>query len=110
MKTSLITLAAFFFGSALHASPLAEITTGDEWRAAVSDGPNVRMTLQPDGTGRVRLGPIKRAVTWYPNEDGLCITNLPGGDNPRCFVLSQTTNGYLMTSADGSTINLTRRQ
>lgn len=109
MKTSSLTLASLFFGTALQASPLAEITTGEEWRAAVSGGPNVRMTLEPNGTGRVRVGPIRRSVTWYPSEGGLCITNLPGGDDPRCFVLSQTTSGYMMTSGDGSTIDLTRR-
>lgn len=109
MKTIPLTLTALTLCAAAHASPVTEITDGKEWRAAVSGGPNVRMTLHPDGSGRVRVGPIGRNVTWYANDTGLCITNLPGGDDPRCFVLSQTADGYLMTSGDGSTIGLTRR-
>ena len=108
MKTRSMTLAAVLFGSALHASPLTEITSGYEWSASVSGGPTVRMALDPDGTGRVRIGPVRRSVTWYEADGGLCITNLPRGDDPQCFVLAQSAIGFLMTAGDGSTIELSR--
>ncbi len=92
----------------VNAQGLSEVADGLQWNAAIANGPTVAITLNPNGTGAVKMGPVGRDLTWRAAQDGLCIANLPRSEGPRCFALSATAGGYLMTEAGGNTISLTR--
>lgn len=104
-----VSLAAGLLAAEAFANPVDDITNGEAWRAKVSGGPTVNMTLNPDGTGRVRVGPIGRKVAWQQQGEALCIAGLPNSDGPKCFEVSDAQGGYQMRDSEGGMIDLTRR-
>jgi hypothetical protein len=87
-------------------SIVAQITDGKPWNAKASDASNMKMTLNPDGTGKVKFGPMSRKIGWTPNSNGLCLTGIPGGK--KCVEFTAIVNGFSGKAADGKTLTLTR--
>ena len=92
----LLTAAAVVTG-AVSASPaladmIANVTEGQTWRIENTRGPNGRLTLNPDGTGRMRAGPISVRATWERRGSQFCLTAGPIGT--RCVALTARGGGY----------------
>jgi hypothetical protein len=104
-----LALAAFCgsLGAALaDQSIIAQITDGRTWDAQPDGGSKMKMTLNPDGTGKMKFGIMSRKIAWTPNGDGICMTGIPGGKN--CIVFSPTNKGFTGKTADGKILTLTR--
>jgi hypothetical protein len=85
---------------------IAVITDGKAWVAQPQGGPKMNFTLNPDGTGLMKIGIMSRKVNWTANGGGLCLTGMPGGK--RCITFSPIANGYVGQSDDGRSMTLTR--
>jgi hypothetical protein len=85
---------------------IAQIADGKAWDAQPDGASKMKMTLNPDGTGKMKFGIMSRAIAWTPNGDGLCMTGIPGGKN--CIVFTPIANGFTGKTADGKTLTLTR--
>ena len=104
----LLTAIAIGLANLANADPVTSITDGANWQAAVSNGPTIKMLLREDGSGTVAFGIIRRSVTWVKIADGLCISNLPRSEGPRCFNVQPVETGYRMLANDGGEILLAR--
>jgi len=82
------------FGSQLYAETayISEIADSKPWDAVTDDGRKVKVTFNPDGSASIRLGIMKRALTWNKIADGLCLKGTPRGD--LCMRLEKVSNGY----------------
>jgi hypothetical protein len=101
--------AMTFFSPAVALSDsgtIARIADGKTWNAQPSGGPKMKLTFNPDGTGKMSFGIMTRKLKWTPDGDGICMTGMPGGK--RCIAFAPTSNGYVGTSDDGRSLTLTR--
>ena len=75
-----------------RADAISSATKGQSWRVQNARGPNGRLTLNPDGTGRTRAGPISMPATWERRGTAFCLTAGPIGT--RCVDLVRDGDGY----------------
>jgi hypothetical protein len=71
-----------------QASLARQVADGRPWNMAMKDGPGrtMRLTLNPDGTGRIEGGPMTMSPTWRESGADICIK--PGLVMPeRCATL-----------------------
>ena len=108
MKKFLSVLAlGLFTASPASANDLAQaMADGGAWRMQDPSGRSSEITLQPDGTGRVRAGRIGVRATWVQTDDGFCLTTRPLGTT--CLVLSRGADGFLGISEDGGRFTFVR--
>ncbi|MEM6312277.1 MAG: hypothetical protein AAF754_19820 [Pseudomonadota bacterium] len=101
MKKFLSVLALGLFTTIpASANELAQaMADGGAWQMQDPSGRNSEITLQPDGTGRIRAGLMGVRATWVPADDGICLTTRPLGTI--CLALSQGANGFLGVAEDG---------
>jgi hypothetical protein len=109
-KAAVALMAALTFAVPHHVAAqgadISAIADGKAWNAQPAGGPKMSLTLNPDGTGRMKFGIMSRKVSWTPNAGGLCMTGMPGGK--RCITFSPTADGYVGRSDDGRSLTLTR--
>jgi hypothetical protein len=101
LGTTLAALILIPVASVAQSRSLArEIADGRPWSMTTSDGRNVRMTLNADGTARMEAGPMAMHPTWRTSGEELCITMpvMMGGE--RCVSLRRTGN-TVTASRDG---------
>jgi len=106
MKYLLSALALTLATPALANDVAISIADGSPWQMQDPSGRRSEITLQPDGTGRVRAGLIGVRATWVSTADGLCLTTRPLGTT--CLVLSRGSNGFLGISEDGGRFTFVR--
>jgi hypothetical protein len=114
MKTTILALtlaATALFGTASSSiasdSILKIVADGKPWNGKGSDTPAMKLTLNPNGTGKMKAGFIGFNLSWRPNGDnGFCMTG--GPIKEACMVLTPIAKGYMGKSNDGKTLTLTR--
>ena len=90
-----------------NSSAVSIIADGKAWDAQPSGGPKMKLTFNPDGTGKMSFGIMTRKLNWAPNGTGICMTGMPGGK--RCITFAPRANGgYVGTSDDGKSLVLSR--
>jgi hypothetical protein len=83
------------------------IADGLQWSANAQDRGNMRMTLHPDGTGRMEIGILSRRVGWHEEDDAICLTGLPGVAM-RCITFRPVDGGFEGIGPDGQRFVLQR--
>ncbi|MEM9969388.1 MAG: hypothetical protein AAF755_15070 [Pseudomonadota bacterium] len=108
MRKPLSVLAlSLFTAIPASANDLAQaMADGAVWQMQDPSGRSAEITLQPDGTGRIRAGLMGVRATWVPTDDGMCLTTRPLGTI--CLALSQETNGFLGVAEDGGRFTFVR--
>jgi hypothetical protein len=107
-----VTLAATaLFGTASASlaseSILKVVADGKPWNGKGSDTPAMKLTLNPNGTGKMKAGFLGFNLTWKANGDnGFCMSG--GPIKNACMVLTPVAKGYVGKSTDGKTLTLTR--
>jgi hypothetical protein len=106
------TLTVFVFVAFAPMAALAEsyatrIADGAPWTTTAPNGGKMRMTLNPDGTGRMKLGIMSRAITWTEKDNAICLGGMPGGA-ARCVTFRPIEGGFAGTGTDGMTLVLRR--
>lgn len=106
MANSLARAACLTLAAALLAGPAAaqqpvsarQIADGRPWSMAMAGGPNGALTLNPDGSGQMRAGPMAMNAVWREIPGGLCFK--PSLASERCAVLRRE-GGAIVASQDG---------
>jgi hypothetical protein len=108
IKTFAATVVVLQTGIALADDSIAaKVADGKPWAAKVTELPSMTMTLNPDGSGLMKVAIMKRAISWKANGvDGLCLSGLPDGD--KCMTLKATAKGFEGVADDGKIMVLTR--
>jgi hypothetical protein len=84
-----------------------KLADGKPWQTKLTDVPRLTMTLNPDGSGTMKVAIMKREITWKAKgSDGMCLSGLP--DGTKCMKLNPIEKGYSGVADDGKTIMLTR--
>lgn len=107
----LLCLAAPILAATVAAADVARIADGAPWTITLPDGREARMTLDPDGTGRMRLGLLSRGIAWSERDGALCLHGLPrpdGAEGPRCTVLEAVAGGWILRAGDAQAMTLSR--
>ncbi|MCE8006860.1 hypothetical protein [Aestuariivita sp.] len=65
------------------------------------------LTLNPDGTGQMRFGLLRRSLTWRESDDAICLGGLPDGE--QCIAFSPTGDGGFSGSGASGREMLLRR-
>ncbi|MEI8143923.1 MAG: hypothetical protein WCH83_00535 [Alphaproteobacteria bacterium] len=68
-------------------SLIREIADGKPWSIVTLEGRTGRLTLNPDGTGKMDGGPMSLSPTWEETRDGMCMTMPFPINNRRCVTL-----------------------
>jgi hypothetical protein len=85
---------------------VAALADGRPWAGTRPDGGQVRLTLQPNGTGRFE-GPVTRAITWSVQGQEICIAiGLPVGT--RCLRFLRHGPGFAAHEAGEPAFTLSR--
>lgn len=80
---------------------MARIADGAPWAMRAPNGRTMNVTLNPDGTGTVRMGPIRAMAEWRATEDGFCLTTIRTGE--RCMVIEEgLEGGFVGRGPDGA--------
>jgi hypothetical protein len=85
----------------------SRIADGAPWTTTAPNGGKMRMTLNPDGTARMKLGIMSRKITWTEKDDAICLGGMPGGA-ARCVTFRPIEGGFTGTGSDGTTLVLRR--
>jgi hypothetical protein len=104
---TLVVCVAFTPFAALAESYASRIADGAPWTTIAPNGGKMRMTLNPDGTGRMKLGIMSRNITWTEKDDAICLGGMPGGA-ARCVTFRPVEGGFAGTGSDGTTLVLRR--
>ena len=75
------------------------LADGQQWNFQDPGGRTARLTLNPDGTGRVRLGLMGTDAVWVPTSSGLCLTTRPLGEV--CLALEASGSGFVGATETG---------
>lgn len=99
------------FGLVLSTAAMADDTAqlmadGAPWDMQDPSGRTAKITLNPDGSGRVRLGLMGASAEWVHTDDGLCLTTRPLGEV--CLILTSNSTGVIGTASDGGVFVFTR--
>jgi hypothetical protein len=92
--------------TAAQAGPITGFADGKPWSVRTSDGMSMKMTFNPDGTGSMSVGPMKRKIKWKATDEGMCLIGVPGGE--RCLSLTKTEKGFMGKNKDGKSLTLSR--
>ncbi|MBO6605008.1 MAG: hypothetical protein JJ938_17810 [Roseicyclus sp.] len=75
-----------------HAESYADqIADGGGWTMTASNGRQMTLTLNPDGTGQMRFGLIRRSLNWRESGDSICLAGMPDGE--RCVTFAPIEGG-----------------
>ena len=92
-----------------HAENYASvIADGKPWQARMPDGPNLHLTLNPDGTGKMAVAIMSQAITWRGVGDTICLEGMPQGKGPGCIAFTPVDGGFQGQGSDGQTLTLLR--
>ena len=106
---ALIASAALLAVSPVHASSeIQAVTDGAAWTANMPNGRTGNLTLNPDGTGRMKAGIMSRNITWTAENGKLCLHGMPRQDRPNCMTAAAAQGGFQLTSDAGEVMSLTR--
>ncbi|QBF30178.1 hypothetical protein [Thalassococcus sp. S3] len=101
-KSSLVLTLALALSTSEALAQIAQtMADGQPWELTDPSGRSAELTLNPDGTGRVRLGFGRADTTWETTKDGMCLTIRPLGET--CLELRQMDGGIVGTAQDGGT-------
>ena len=102
-------MLAFMLGlSAAEAESFAgRIADGLPWSTKTATGANMRMTLNPDGSGRMEVGIMNRRISWQEQGAAICLAGLPGGAT-RCIAFSPVEGGFAGVGPEGQAFVLRR--
>ncbi len=108
-RVSLLSAAIF---SAIIAPAMADGITelmadGQPWNATVPNGRTMQMTLNPDGTGQMKMGIMRRNISWRGIDDGVCLDGMPTGGE-RCMTLTAQGDGFVGQGPDGGEMAFSR--
>lgn len=87
-------------------SVIPQISDGQPWTMTASNGREAQLVLNPDGTGQMRFGLMRRAISWRDNDGALCMSGMPNGD--QCLSLTARGDSFVGEGADGRTMVLRR--
>lgn len=109
MRRFLILLAVAALGpaAAFAETHAAQIADGKPWTTSGPTGGKMRLTLNPDGTGKMNMGFMSRKITWSEEGDAICLGGLPG-DAARCITFRPVKGGFAGQAPDGKTLVLRR--
>ncbi|MGL4405364.1 MAG: hypothetical protein ACRCT6_06365 [Notoacmeibacter sp.] len=114
MKNTIIALglaatAVFGTASATIAADglLKTIADGKAWNGKGDGTPAMKLTLNPNGTGKMKAGIMGFNLKWTANgPDGLCMSGGPLKN--ACMVFTPVAKGYVGKGGDGKSLTLTR--
>ena len=101
-----VALALTVSGPAAAQSIVDQITDGTEWTMQMDNGRSGRLTLNPDGTGQMRFGFLRRSVSWTGQDSELCLIGTPDGD--RCMTWKPDGTGFVAAPEEGKALRLVR--
>ncbi len=84
------------------------IADGKPWQAKLPDGPNLRLTLNPDGTGKMAVAIMSQAIAWRSVGDTICLEGMPQGKGPGCITFRPVDGGFEGQGSDGQNLTLLR--
>ncbi len=91
-KTFAGILSVFLATAPAHAESYAgQIADGAGWTTTGANGRELMLTLNPDGTGQMRLGFIRRSLSWRESGERICLNGLPDGE--RCITFAPIEGG-----------------
>jgi hypothetical protein len=102
-----IVIVAFLPSAGQAESHSATIADGQPWVTTGPNGTTIRLTLNPDGSGRMQIGIMGRAITWAEDGDRICLGGMPQGAG-RCFVFQPVDGGFAGEAEDGGAVVLMR--
>ncbi len=82
------------------------IADGQPWLMKTATGQTGRMTLLPNGAGKMRRGPLSIRLSWTAIDDGICITSRVQGR--QCVELKPSTTGFVGVRDDEVVFTLSR--
>ncbi len=85
----------------------ALMADGQPWNATAPNGRTLQMTLNPDGTGQMKMGIMRRNISWRGIDDGVCLDGMPTGGE-RCVTLTARGNGFVGRGPDGGEMAFSR--
>jgi hypothetical protein len=68
----------------------------------------MQLTLNPDGTGKMIVAIMSRAITWRSVEDRICLEGMPKGKGPGCIAFTPVQGGFEGQGSDGNRLTLRR--
>ena len=101
MKYLVFTLAAVMATPAAANEMAQAMADGAPWDMQDPSGRSANLTLNPAGTGRVRLGLMGTSATGGATEEGLCLTTRPLGEVR--LTLARIEGGFVGTADDQGT-------
>ena len=106
-----LTLGAMFGAMApivSHAANdmISRLADGSPWSITMPNGRNGSLTMMPDGTGTIGVGPMRMQLSWQPTSNGFCMNTRRNGE--QCVTLTGTGNGFVGTGPDGNTMQISR--
>ena len=101
-----LALAFPLAGPAAAQSVIERIADGNEWTMEMGDRFSGRITLNPDGTGQMRLGILRRSVIWTGGNNQLCLVGTPDGD--QCLTWQPEGAGFVAMHPEGHALRLVR--
>ena len=108
LKTFLTLGLLALSGPALASASVATLADGAPWNASLDNGRTMKLTLNPDGSGKMNAGLMSRKISWTEKDSKLCLSGMPRTNGPRCLSPVATQGGYRLLMEDGQAISLSR--
>jgi hypothetical protein len=100
---------------ALHGAPQSASATdvlmelfadGVPWQVATGVGRKAELTVNPDGTAVMEIGPLWFNLVWTRSAEGVCMEGGPA--DATCLSIMQVAHGFVAIASDGERLVLTR--
>ncbi|MEM7633164.1 MAG: hypothetical protein AAF299_01295 [Pseudomonadota bacterium] len=85
---------------------IRQIADGRAWVFKGENGRNGRLTLNPDGSGKMKAGFMSMSTKWRPAPGGFCMEARMMGN--RCVELGQSNNGFIAYQSGKVAFTLSR--
>lgn len=111
MRRSKVFLVLAILGCVAPTGAVASVSAladGAPWTASMDNGRTMKMTLNPDGSGRMTFGVMSRKISWTEEDSKLCLSGMPRADGPRCLSTEPIPGGYKLLMENGQSISLSR--
>lgn len=100
-------LLTYNAGTGLAANDLMrQVADGRAWVLKGENGRNGHLTLNPDGSGKMKAGFLSLAATWRPAPGGFCMEVSMMGK--RCVELDESNNGFIAYQSGKVAFTLSR--